>query len=224
MKERKTKILLVDDSAVMRAITVKLLESAGHKIDTVDNGRDGITKVEEGGYDLVLLDIKMKGMDGFQVFQHLRAQEKTKLLPEIIFYSDYEKMEAEGLQYGASDFITKSHAREQPKEFIARIEAHLKIAGLTRACIELEKLRTLKATVMAVDHEVRNPLVSIGLILDKMKNCNQCAPWHERGKESAKRIADALDRLSSVETSATTDFKGQEFIDTAEAPKPDIHK
>lgn len=126
------KILLVDDSLTVHAITKSLLMTAGHKIDVVNNGRDGIKKVEGGNYDLVLLDIKMPGMDGFEVFRKLRAREQTKLLPEIIFFSDLEEMEVEGLQYGARDFITKSHVKEHPKEFIARIEAHLKIAGLMR--------------------------------------------------------------------------------------------
>ncbi len=207
------KILLVDDSIGMSDIAKKVFKLAGHEIDTVDNGRDGVDMIEKGDYDLVLLDIRMPGMDGFEVFQRLRSQEKTKLLPEIIFFSDYENMEKEGLQYGPSDFITKSHVTEHPDEFMARIEAHLKIADLMRKCIDLEKLKILKATVMSVDHEIRNPLLSIGLIMEKMKDCPNCSTWYDRGKQSVQRIIDALEKMSKTQETTTTDFKGQEIIE-----------
>lgn len=213
--EGTPKILLVDDSATVRAITKDVLKKGGHALDLAENGEVGLGMCEKNDYDLVLLDIKMPGIDGFEVFRRLRSREETRLLPEIIFYSDFEKMEAEGLKLGACDFINKSHVTEHPKEFVARVEAHLKIAQLTRRCIDLERLRILRATMMSVDHEVRNPLVSIGMILEKMKSCPKCCAWFEKGKESAQRISKALDKLSSAESITTTKFHGREEIDTS---------
>ena len=219
-KQTLSKILLIDDSETIRAITQKVMESGGYSIDTAENGREGIEKIRAGDYDLVLLDIRMAGMDGFEVFKELRSNEKTELLPEIIFYSDFKKMELKGLQLGACDFIQKTQVSEHPQEFLARVEAHLKIARLTRKCIDLEKLRILKAAIMSVDHEIRNPLISIALIFEKIKNCPSCGSWYEKGKQSAQRIVDALERLANIEEPAIKSFIGREFIDTSENPEP----
>lgn len=218
-KRFSSKILLIDDSETVRAITRKVLESAGHLIDEAESGREGIEKVRAGDYDLVLLDIRMAGMDGFEVFKELRSHEETELLPEIIFYSDFKKMELKGLQLGACDFIQKSQVSEHPQEFLARVEAHLKIARLTRKCIDLEKLRMLKAAVMSMDHEIRNPLITIALIFEKIKHCPSCGSWYEKGKQSAQRIVDALERLARIEEPTTTPFIGREILDTSENPK-----
>lgn len=221
-KDKTAKILLIDDSATIRAITKDILKKADHELDLAENGEEGLLMCKKTDYDLVLLDIKMPGIDGFEVFRRLRGQEETRLLPEIIFYSDFEKMEMEGLQLGACDFINKSHVTEHSKEFVARVEAHLKISQLTRKCIELERMRILRATIMSVDHEVRNPLVSIGMIFHKMQNCPQCGKWFEKGKECALRISEALDRLSSTEAITTTKFHGREELDTSPEPKNGI--
>jgi len=208
------KILLIDDNANIRSSMKAVLKKFGHKLDVAANGKEGLAKCEAHDYDLVLLDIDMPGMDGFGVFRYLRSREKTRLLPEIIFFSDMDKLETEGLQLGACDFIAKSHLSDHPREFVARVEAHLKITHLTRQVLELERSRILKATVMSVEHEIRNPLIAIGLILDKAKDCPNCGPWYEKGKQSAQRISDALDRLGNIQCPVTTEFLGKEEIDT----------
>ncbi|MBN1759240.1 MAG: response regulator [Chitinispirillaceae bacterium] len=79
------KIVLIDDEKLIRITTSMLLKHNGFEVFTAENGEKGLTVISEQTPDIVLLDIMMPGMDGWEVFRTLRKNEKTKSLNIIIF-------------------------------------------------------------------------------------------------------------------------------------------
>lgn len=99
-------VLIADDEESIRSMLYKVLRSSGIHADTVATGEETLARLEEKDYDLLLLDINMPGMDGFEVIQQLRSRNNT--IPIIIIsgrQEDYDTLY--GLDIGADDYITK---------------------------------------------------------------------------------------------------------------------
>ena len=71
------RILVIDDEELMREFVVELLERAGHRIDSTNNGADGIALLDTHSYDMVVTDLKMVPMDGVEVVKQVRAKSPT---------------------------------------------------------------------------------------------------------------------------------------------------
>lgn len=107
VQEDKSTILVVDDDAMNLRIAEKMLESQ-FKIECVKSGREALAFVERVIPNLILLDLHMPGMDGFQVIEALRAEEKYRDIPVIFLTADNDRdTEIKGFREGALDFITK---------------------------------------------------------------------------------------------------------------------
>ncbi|MBK1987934.1 hybrid sensor histidine kinase/response regulator [Sphaerospermopsis aphanizomenoides BCCUSP55] len=103
------RILVVDDSITVREMERKLLENNGYKVDVAVNGMDGWNAVRSGDYDLVVTDIDMPRMNGFELTTQIRSNGKLKHLPVIIVsYKDREEDRIQGLEAGANYYLTKS--------------------------------------------------------------------------------------------------------------------
>jgi PAS domain S-box-containing protein len=101
-------ILVVDDTPANLILMVKMLTPAGYQVLVAESGELALTAVAENLPDLILLDIRMKGMNGLEVCRRLKAREETQHIP-IILLSAFAEVEewVEGLQLGAVDYITK---------------------------------------------------------------------------------------------------------------------
>lgn len=130
-------ILIVDDNPTNLSVLSKALKEAGHQFRVAMNGKSAIEKVEIQQPELILLDIQMPGIDGFETCTRLKANPITRDIP-IIFTTALADTESKvkGLSLGAVDYITKPFEQE---EVIARIQVHLKIRNLTK---ELEQKNT----------------------------------------------------------------------------------
>lgn len=106
MDSKKDIVLIVDDDEAVVTMLYKVMKSNGIEADIAKNGRDALELVSKRPYDLMLLDINMQGMDGFEVIQAVRAQNLQ--LPIIIVSGrkeDYDTLY--GLDIGADDYLTK---------------------------------------------------------------------------------------------------------------------
>ncbi|MFM6157406.1 MAG: response regulator, partial [Sphaerospermopsis kisseleviana] len=109
VKKTYKRILVVDDSITVREMERKLLENNGYKVDVAVNGMDGWNAVRSGDYDLVVTDIDMPRMNGFELTTQIRGNGKLKNLPVIIVsYKDREEDRIQGLEAGANYYLTKS--------------------------------------------------------------------------------------------------------------------
>jgi len=126
--ERRAKILLVDDDPDFIEATKAVLESRPYEIITALSGEEGLQKARAEKPDLVLLDIIMPGVDGFQVCQQLKKDPQLSQIPVIMITSFSEKyMESsiglsQGLNLEAEDFVDKPVA---PAELLIRVEKWL---------------------------------------------------------------------------------------------------
>ena len=126
---RSGRILVVDDSTANLQLLTQLLTEHGYTVHPASDGELALEFVRSILPDLILLDIRMPGMDGFEICRRLKAEERTRSIP-IIFISilEDEHDKVKGFQAGAVDYITKPF---QPEEVLARVRIHLSLRELT---------------------------------------------------------------------------------------------
>ena len=102
------KILVVDDSPTERHVLVQLLTQHGYQVITAENGEEGIEKAKSEQPDLVLMDVVMPGLNGYQATRTLTRDEKTKHIPVIVCTSKSQETDKIwGLRQGAQDYMVK---------------------------------------------------------------------------------------------------------------------
>jgi DNA-binding response OmpR family regulator len=141
-------LLLVEDDARIARVVERALVEAGHRIDVVHDGTDGLVRAEGGAYDLLLLDVMLPGMDGVDVARALRRQKvRTPIL--MLTARDAVADRVRGLDAGADDYLTKPFALE---ELLARVRAMGRrgVDGL-----DADVLRVGDLTLDESRHEVR---------------------------------------------------------------------
>ncbi|MBD2533030.1 response regulator [Nostoc flagelliforme FACHB-838] len=195
----KNSILIVDDTTNNIRILFDILHHAGFQISVVKSGEMALKKVPYIQPDLILLDVMMPGIDGFETCRCLKADEKTRNIP-IIFMTALAEVEhkVKGLQLGAVDYITKPI---QVEEVLARVNVHLalrttqiqlvnEITGHRQAeehlqhtvkqlqqaqtqLIQNEKMSSLGQLVAGIAHEINNPVNFIHGNLDHLNDYTQ---------------------------------------------------
>lgn len=181
-------ILVIDDSPTNLQVLHTTLVNAGYEVIVEMDGNSGIEQVKNNPPDLILLDVMMPGIDGFETCRRLQANPSTQEIPIIFITALSDSVEkVKGLSLGAVDYITKPFNQ---KEVLARIKLHLKLrqlnleldeqkqqleqrvkertAELSQALEELkktqlqlvqtEKISFLGQLVTGVAHEVNNPV------------------------------------------------------------------
>lgn len=153
------KILVVDDDASIRSMLHTMLELEGYQVLEARDGKECLEKVSFLEPHLIVLDLMMPNLDGFEVCQRLRKNVKTREIPVLIMSvrGNVEDKVA-GLGCGADDYIPKPF---DPTEFIARVRAHLrKIDLLAEKNIMLERLA---GKLAALNLDLREQAVTDGL-------------------------------------------------------------
>ncbi len=157
-------ILVVDDIPAISDFLVAILEDEGYKVSSVTSGEDALTFVDKTPPDLILLDIIMEGIDGFETCRRLKADELSQHIP-VIFVTAKNDAEdvVEGFKLGAVDFVIKPLRKE---DVCVRIGTQLKvqafIQGQQAQIIQAEKLASLAELMGEFSHELETP---IGIIL-----------------------------------------------------------
>ncbi|MGI8926922.1 MAG: response regulator [Tepidiformaceae bacterium] len=115
------KILVVDDEDNIRDLLSLYLEKEGFTVEAAANGRDAIARFQQNQPALVILDVMMPGMDGFEVCRELRREHSVPILMLTARNEDVDKIV--GLELGADDYMTKPF---NPREMVARVKAILR--------------------------------------------------------------------------------------------------
>ena len=125
------RILVVDDIIDNLFLLQTLLEAEGYKVDTADNGSSALAKVENSPPDLILMDVMMPGINGYEVTRQIRQNQSLPFVPILLVTAHEDTHAIQGLALGANDFIRK------PIEFdklLARIEAFLQFKSNPSSC------------------------------------------------------------------------------------------
>lgn len=143
--ENFNKILVVDDSSANLQLLMNLLVEHGYTVFPASDGELALEFVQSTLPDLILLDIKMPGMDGYEVCRRLKADQRTSSIP-IIFLSALEDQrdKVKGFAAGGVDYITKPF---QPEEMLARVSIHLRVRELTEGLEQEVDARTEELTI-----------------------------------------------------------------------------
>jgi len=118
------KILIIEDDKYFLNILLKKLEKEGFSVISASEGISGIRKLKEEKPDLIILDLVLPGIDGFEILKRAKQNPETKKIPIIILSNLGQEQEVEkGLSLGASDFLIKAHFT--PKMVIEKIKKYL---------------------------------------------------------------------------------------------------
>lgn len=167
----KYTILIVDDVISNVLLLKVLLGKEKYNILTASGGREAIEITVNQQPDLILLDVMMPEMTGFEVAAHLKNNTKTANIP-IIFLTALNSTEdiVKGFQAGANDFITKPFNKE---ELLVRVNHQISLVAAKR--LILEKTEELRRTIVGRDklysviaHDLRSPLASIKMVLNML--------------------------------------------------------
>lgn len=114
-------ILIIEDDKFLRELISRKLLSDGFKIEEAIDGEEGLRKIEEVKPDLILLDLILPGLDGFEVLERIKDNPSTSAVPVLIFSNLGQRDEIErGLKLGAVDFLVKAHFT--PEEIVDKIK------------------------------------------------------------------------------------------------------
>ena len=130
------KILIIEDDPATTRLVDYSLRHEGYQVSTASNGLDGIRKATKEAPDLIILDVMLPGMDGFEICHRLRAEPATAKLPVLMFSAKAQEMDKNtGLLVGADAYLTKPAT---PNSIVSHVEALLeekqpKTAGQEKA-------------------------------------------------------------------------------------------
>lgn len=156
----KPRILIVDDDAQNLVLLGSKMEVDGYEVETARNGLEALKKAGVFHPDLILLDVMMPVMDGYEACRRLKSSEETRYIPVVMLTARSElEDKVMGLELGAEDYIIKPYSL---MEVSARVRSLLRMRTLQAKLNETEKMAALGEMVDGIAHEIRNPLTAIG--------------------------------------------------------------
>lgn len=115
-----SKILIIEDEEAIADLEKDYLELSGFEVETEERGDIGLTRALKEGFDLIILDLMLPGVDGFEICKKIREEKNISVIMVSAKKDDIDKIR--GLGLGADDYMTKPFS---PSELVARVKAHL---------------------------------------------------------------------------------------------------
>ncbi len=192
---KKAKILIVDDMKINLDLMKSVLSSSPeYSVVCVQDGKTAIQKAKSNYFDLILLDIMMPEMDGFQVCQLLKSYPTTKSIPVIFLtaLSDSKNIR-KAFQFGAVDYVSKPFSKE---ELLARIKLHIQLKRINEELISAKKAAETAAEAKSIflanmSHEIRTPMNGIIGMVDILKK----TPLNDEQKEYLQIVESSGENL-----------------------------
>ncbi|MCB0224781.1 MAG: hybrid sensor histidine kinase/response regulator, partial [Anaerolineae bacterium] len=212
----KANILAVDDTPENLRILVQLLQEQGYRVRPVRNGIHALMSAQKEPPDLILLDIRMPDMNGYEVCRQLKADERTRDIP-IIFISALDEGldKAAAFSAGGVDYLTKPF---QPEELIARVQTHLALHQMRQTLQEKNELLKkqnieLDAFAHTVAHDLQNPLTILMGYAQLLQNepatitTDELAIIGDSSYKAAQKAIDIIQNLLLLVTVRKEDVK-----------------
>lgn len=187
-------ILIVDDNSNNVKIIALTLRAFNYKLVIATNGQSAIDMVEKTRPDLVLMDVMMPGMDGYETCEKIKAKKENENIPVIFLTALSEKANIiRGFEVGGVDYITKPFNKE---ELISRVKTHLELKftrdELQKNSNYLQSLNAVKDRMFSViGHDLRSPLGSVKMTLEYLSETIE-----ETSTEELKSTIDLLQKTT----------------------------
>jgi len=126
------RILVVEDDQFLRDLYNELLREEGYEVDLSSDGEEGLTKMQKGGYDLILLDIMLPKIDGLEVLRRVNKQKPEKPNGSVVLLTNLgqDSIIKEGFNLGASGYLIKSAMN--PDQVLSEVKAFLTKGGAAK--------------------------------------------------------------------------------------------
>ncbi len=177
MEANRRRILVIDDDPLMRHIIMTALAKDNYQVAEAESGSEGLAQAKAARPDLILLDVMMPDLDGYEVCHRLRSNAMTVNVPIIMLTALGEIGEkVRGMQMGADDYITKPF---DPRELRSRVEAHLRRSLRDLSASPLTNLpgNPIIEQVIRVRLVTREPLAVLYIDLTNFKSYNDVYGW-----------------------------------------------
>ena len=178
-------ILVVDDEPINRQVLRNQLEMVGYRVEVAIDGLQGLKLLEKLNPQVILLDVMMPRLSGYQTCYRIRQKYSASELPIILLTAkDQPEDTVRGFQHGANDYLTKPFSRE---ELLIRVRFHLKLSkatsevyrmmddlrGMQNQLIQSVKLAAVGEMTSGIAHELKTPLAGISTILSGVELAKQ---------------------------------------------------
>ncbi len=178
-------ILVVDDEPINRQVLRNQLEMVGYRVEVAIDGLQGLKLLEKLNPQVILLDVMMPRLSGYQTCYRIRQKYSASELPIILLTAkDQPEDTVRGFQHGANDYLTKPFSRE---ELLIRVRFHLKLSkatsevyrmmddlrGMQNQLIQSAKLAAVGEMTSGIAHELKTPLAGISTILSGVELARQ---------------------------------------------------
>jgi len=202
--EKKSKILIVDDAVDTVELLKKRLRFEGYDTAEAYDGEEGLKLVAEYNPDLIILDVIMPKLDGYEVCQRLKSDENTKYIPILMLTAKGEvEDKVKGLDIGTDHYLAKPF---DYKEVSARVRSLVATKAAREKLVEEEKLEALEQMMEEVAHEIRNPLTSIGgfarRVYDRLPQGDPNKKYMEMIINDVARLENMMKELLELESTA----------------------
>jgi signal transduction histidine kinase len=188
------RVLIVDDQEANRLLLRDLLESQGHEVAEAVDGVEALERVADAAPDVVLLDVGMPGIDGFEVCRRLKADPATATIPVLLVTAHNQRdQRLLGIGAGANDYITKPIDKSDLSLRVRNaIRMHQLYTEIEEQYRRLEKLELLRdSLVHMIVHDLRSPLAGIRAYLDlmQMDGEGKLEPEMTQSIDEARKVA-----------------------------------
>lgn len=202
------RILIIDDDIELCELLIEYLQSQGFTVSTAYQGQEGINLGLSGKYDLVVLDVMLPGMNGFEILRHLRV---ASTIPVLMLTARGEEIDRIiGLEMGADDYLSKPF---NPRELLARIRAiqrridsHASKSGQKHRSGKLQIgdlcLDPGSRCVAQNGHEVELTAMEFSLLHELLENAGQVVSREDLSRKVLDRNLSSFDRSIDVHVSS----------------------
>jgi two-component system, sensor histidine kinase and response regulator len=194
-----TRVMVVDDDAGYARLLVDCFSGLGFEVLYVESGELALAAVAGFHPEIILLDIRMPEMDGFEVCQSIRKNPQYASIIIIMLTSVGEvEDKIKGIDIGANDYVVKPFGLSELFEVVARVNRFLDTKGGYLRKVEEEKFTTLRGAANTVCHEINNPLTAIvgATRVLSMKLAERTDA--EELQEETKNILEAAHRIQNI--------------------------